>query len=282
MSAKATSESRIERRFAKLKAEGRGALGAFVTAGDPDLETSLAILKGLPAAGADMIEFGMPFSDPMADGPAVQASSLRALKSGMTLAKTLAMVRAFRQEDGDTPLVLMGYYNPIYSYGVERFVADAKVAGVDGLIVVDLPPEEDSELCQPALKAGLHWIRLATPTTDDKRLPMVLQNTSGFIYYVSIMGITGTAAVPREHVREAVARLRRHTELPIAVGFGIRTPEQAADVAGIADGAVVGSAIVDAVKAELDADGRAKPGLAAKVLALVESLANGVRGSRAA
>ncbi|GAB4371561.1 MAG: tryptophan synthase subunit alpha [Kiloniellaceae bacterium] len=282
MNAKAASESRIERRFAKLKAEGRGALGAFVTAGDPDPETSLAILKGLPAAGADMIEFGMPFSDPMADGPAVQASSLRALKAGMTLAKTLAMVRAFRQEDGDTPLVLMGYYNPIYSYGVERFVADAKVAGVDGLIVVDLPPEEDAELCQPALKAGLHWIRLATPTTNDKRLPTVLNNTSGFIYYVSIMGITGTAAVPREHVREAVARLRRHTQLPIAVGFGIRTPEQAADVASIADGAVVGSAIVDAVKAELDANGKAKPGLVAKVLALVESLANGVRGSRAA
>ena len=282
MSGKKDAGSRIERRFAALKAAGRGALGAFITAGDPDLETSLAIMKGLPAAGADMIEFGMPFSDPMADGPAVQASSLRALKAGMTLAKTLGMVRAFRQEDGDTPLILMGYYNPIYSYGVERFVADAKVAGVDGLIIVDLPPEEDAELCLPALKAGLHWIRLATPTTDDKRLPTVLNNTSGFVYYVSIMGITGTAAVPTEHVREAVARLRRHTALPIAVGFGIRTPEQAAAIAGIADGAVVGSAIVDAVKAELDANGKAKPGLAARVLALVESLADGVRGSRAA
>lgn len=282
MSAKAASESRIEKRFAKLKAEGRGALVTFVTAGDPDYDTSLQIVKGLPAAGADLIELGMPFSDPMAEGPPVQASSLRALKGGMTLAKTLAMVRAFRQDDGNTPIILMGYYNPIYSYGVERFVADAKVAGVDGLIIVDLPPEEDAELCLPALKAGIHWIRLATPTTDDKRLPTVLNNTSGFVYYVSIMGITGTAAVPTDHVREAVARLRRHTELPIAVGFGIRTPEQAAAISGIADGAVVGSAIVDAVKAELDENGKAKPGLAGKVLALVESLANGVRGTLAA
>jgi tryptophan synthase alpha chain len=255
---------------------------AFVTAGDPDYETALEIVKGLPGAGADVIELGMPFSDPMADGPAVQASSLRALKAGMTLAKTLELVRAFRKGDGETPIVLMGYYNPIYSYGVERFVADAKVAGVDGLIIVDLPPEEDDELCLPSLKAGLHWIRLATPTTDDKRLPTVLNNTSGFIYYVSIMGITGTAAVPTDQVREAVARLRRHTELPIAVGFGIRTPEQAGTIAGIADAAVVGSAIVDAVKAGLDENGKAKPGLAAKVLALVDSLASGVRGSRAA
>jgi tryptophan synthase alpha chain len=255
---------------------------AFVTAGDPDYETALEIVKGLPGAGADVIELGMPISDPMADGPAVQASSLRALKAGMTLAKTLELVRAFRKGDGETPIVLMGYYNPIYSYGVERFVADAKVAGVDGLIIVDLPPEEDDELCLPSLKAGLHWIRLATPTTDDKRLPTVLNNTSGFIYYVSIMGITGTAAVPTDQVREAVARLRRHTELPIAVGFGIRTPEQAGTIAGIADAAVVGSAIVDAVKAGLDENGKAKPGLAAKVLALVDSLASGVRGSRAA
>jgi len=279
---KAATGSRIEKRFAKLKAEGRGALVTFVTAGDPDYDTSLEIVKGLPGAGADLIELGMPFSDPMAEGPPVQASSLRALKAGMTLVKTLAMVRAFRKGDGDTPIILMGYYNPIYSYGVERFVADAKVAGVDGLIIVDLPPEEDSELCLPALKAGIHWIRLATPTTDDKRLPTVLSNTSGFVYYVSIMGITGTAAVPTEHVREAVARLRRHTELPIAVGFGIRTPEQAAAISGVADGAVVGSAIVDAVKAELDENGKAKPGLAGKVLALVESLANGVRGTLAA
>ncbi|WP_340116564.1 tryptophan synthase subunit alpha [Pelagibius sp. 7325] len=282
MNAKAATASRIEKRFAKLKAEGRGALVTFVTAGDPDYDTSLEIVKGLPGAGADLIELGMPFSDPMAEGPPVQASSLRALKGGMTLAKTLAMVRAFRKDDGDTPIILMGYYNPIYSYGVERFVTDAKVAGVDGLIVVDLPPEEDSELCLPALKAGIHWIRLATPTTDDKRLPTVLNNTSGFVYYVSIMGITGTASVPTEHVREAITRLRRHTELPIAVGFGIRTPEQAAAISGVADGAVVGSAIVDAVKAELDENGRAKPGLAGKVLALVESLANGVRGTLAA
>ncbi|MEQ9607394.1 MAG: tryptophan synthase subunit alpha [Kiloniellaceae bacterium] len=282
MNAKAATASRIEKRFAKLKAEGRGALVTFVTAGDPDYDTSLEIVKGLPGAGADLIELGMPFSDPMAEGPPVQASSLRALKAGMTLVKTLAMVRAFRKDDGDTPIILMGYYNPIYSYGVERFVADAKVAGVDGLIVVDLPPEEDSELCLPALKAGIHWIRLATPTTDDKRLPTVLNNTSGFVYYVSIMGITGTASVPTEHVREAIARLRRHTELPIAVGFGIRTPEQAAAISGVADGAVVGSAIVDAVKAELDENGKAKPGLAGKVLALVESLANGVRGTLAA
>jgi tryptophan synthase alpha chain len=282
VSPKAKTESRIAKRFAALTAAGRSAFVAFVTAGDPDYETALEIVKGLPGAGADVIELGMPFSDPMADGPAVQASSLRALKSGMTLAKTLELVRAFRKGDGETPIVLMGYYNPIYSYGVERFVADAKVAGVDGLIIVDLPPEEDDELCLPSLKAGLHWIRLATPTTDDKRLPTVLNNTSGFIYYVSIMGITGTAAVPTDQVREAVARLRRHTELPIAVGFGIRTPEQAGTIAGIADAAVVGSAIVDAVKAGLDENGKAKPGLAAKVLALVDSLASGVRGSRAA
>jgi tryptophan synthase alpha chain len=277
-----SGESRIEKRFAALKAEGRGALVTFITAGDPDPVVSMEILKGLPRAGADLIEIGMPFSDPMAEGPPVQASSLRALKAGMTLAKTLEMVRGFRKGDSDTPVILMGYFNPIYSYGVERFVKDAKVAGVDGLIVVDLPPEEDDELCLPALDAGIHWIRLATPTTDEKRLPTVLNNTSGFVYYVSIMGITGTAAVPTDHVREAVTRLRRHTQLPIAVGFGIRTPEQASAVAAIADGAVVGSAIVDTVKAELDDKGRAKPGLAGKVLALVDSLASGVRASRAA
>lgn len=277
-----TEQSRIERRFAALKAEGRGALVTFVTAGDPDPETALELVKGLPGAGADLIELGMPFSDPMAEGPTIQASSLRALNAGMTLAKTLATVRAFRQADNDTPIILMGYYNPIYIYGVERFVSDAKEAGVDGLIMVDLPPEEDEELCLPALKAGIHWIRLATPTTDDKRLPTVLNNTSGFVYYVSIMGITGTKAVPIDHVREAVTRLRRHTELPIAVGFGIRTPEDAAAVADTANAAVVGSAIVDAIKAELDEDGKAKPGLVAKVLAFVETLSNGVRSNRAA
>ncbi|HIP78055.1 MAG TPA: tryptophan synthase subunit alpha [Kiloniellaceae bacterium] len=282
MSTAANTDSRIERRFAALKAEGRGALVTFVTAGDPDPETALGLLKGLPGAGADLIELGMPFSDPMAEGPPIQASSLRALKAGMTLAKTLETVRAFRAGDGDTPIILMGYYNPIYSYGVERFVTDAKDAGVDGLIMVDLPPEEDEELCLPALKAGIHWVRLATPTTDDARLPVVLRNTSGFVYYVSIMGITGTKAVPVDHVREAVARLRRHTELPIAVGFGIRTPEAAAAISQAADAAVVGSAIVDAIKAELDAEGKAKHGLVAKVLAFVESLADGVRGNRAA
>ncbi len=277
-----TEQSRIERRFASLKAEGRGALVTFVTAGDPDPETALELVKGLPGAGADLIELGMPFSDPMAEGPTIQASSLRALNAGMTLARTLAMVRAFRQSNDDTPIILMGYYNPIYIYGVERFVSDAKQAGVDGLIMVDLPPEEDEELCLPALEAGIHWIRLATPTTDDKRLPTVLNNTSGFVYYVSIMGITGTKTVPIDHVREAVTRLRRHTELPIAVGFGIRTPQDAAAVADTANAAVVGSAIVDAIKAELDEDGRAKPGLVAKVLAFVESLSNGVRSNRAA
>ena len=211
----------------------------FITAGDPDPETSLALLRGLPAAGADMVELGMPFSDPMADGPAVQASSLRALKAGMTLKRTLATVAAFRNDDAATPIVLMGYYNPIYSYGVDRFLDDAVAAGVDGLIIVDLPPEEDEELCQPALAAGLNFIRLATPTTNDRRLPQVFKNTSGFVYYVAITGITGTASAATADVAQAVARLKRHTDLPIAVGFGIRTPAQAAAVAGIADAAVV-------------------------------------------
>ncbi len=276
-----TNGSRLERRFAALRAEGRGGLVIFLTAGDPDPETSAEILRRLPAAGADVIEMGMPFSDPMADGPAIQASSLRALKSGMTLRKTLAMTKAFRAGDADTPIVLMGYYNPIYIYGVEAFLKDAVAAGVDGLIIVDLPPEEDEELCQPALAAGLHWIRLATPTTDDKRLPTVLTNTSGFVYYVSIMGITGTASASNEVVTAAVERLKRHTDLPVAVGFGIRTPEQAGAVSAVADAAVVGSALVDVVKAELDDRGRARPGLADKVLGLVESLAGGVRRARA-
>src|SRR5882757_3816093 len=223
--------TRIDRRFTELKQEGRAALVTFVTAGDPDGETSLAILKALPRAGADVIELGMPFTDPMADGPAIQASSLRALKAGQTLKKTLAMVRAFRKADDATPIVLMGYYNPIYIYGVDKFLVDAKSAGVDGLIVVDLPPEEDDELCLPALKAGLSFIRLATPTTDDKRLPAVLANTSGFVYYVSITGITGSTAADPGKVKEAVARIKRHTKLPVAVGFGVKTAEHARAIA---------------------------------------------------
>ncbi len=275
----ASGPSRMEQRFAKLKAEGHGGLVTFLTAGDPDLETSAEILRGLPAAGADVIEMGMPFSDPMADGPAIQASSLRALKAGMSLKKTLAMIRAFREGDSDTPIVLMGYYNPIYIYGVDAFLADATAAGVDGLIIVDLPPEEDDELCKPAIDAGLHWIRLATPTSDDARLPTVLSNTSGFVYYVSVMGITGTKSADEDAVRQAVTRLKRHTDLPIAVGFGIRTPDQAAQITQVADAAVVGTALVDIVKAELDEKGRAKPGLAGKVLGLVSDLAAGIKGA---
>ncbi|MEE8188692.1 MAG: tryptophan synthase subunit alpha [Kiloniellales bacterium] len=282
MSARETAAgaSRVERCFAALQAEGRGGLITFTTAGDPDAETCFEILSGLPAAGADIIELGMPFSDPMADGPAIQASSLRALEAGMTLKGTLDLVTRFRAQDGDTPIILMGYYNPIYSYGVDLFLADATAAGVDGLIIVDLPPEEDEELCQPALDAGLHWIRLATPTTDEARLPTVLTNTSGFLYYVSILGITGTRSASAEVVREATERLKRHTNLPVAVGFGIKTPQQAAEVAGIADAAVVGSAIVDKIKAGLDEDNRATPGLAKEVLDFVASLAEGVRGTR--
>jgi tryptophan synthase alpha chain len=270
---------RIRRRFETLKGQGRGGLVTFVTAGDPDYETALAIVKGLPEAGADLIEIGMPFSDPMADGPAIQASSLRALKTGMTLKKTLALVTAFRAGDKDTPVVLMGYYNPIYRYGVDRFLTDAKTAGVDGLIVVDLPPEEDQELCLPALAAGVNFIRLATPTTDDERLPAVLANTSGFVYYVSIMGITGTRSAADTEIAAAVARLKRHTDLPVAVGFGIRTPEQAATVAGIADAAVVGSAIVDKIVASLDDHGKAKPALVKETLGFVAQLAQGVRSA---
>jgi tryptophan synthase alpha chain len=274
------SESRLERRFAALKAEGRGGLITFTTAGDPDYGTALEILKRLPAAGADVIELGMPFSDPMADGPAIQAAGLRALAAGMTLRKTLEMVRAFRAGDDITPIVLMGYYNPIYSYGVEAFIRDALDAGVDGLIIVDLPPEEDDELCEPAVAAGLHFIRLATPTTDDARLPKVLTNTSGFIYYVSIMGITGTTAASADAVRAAVTRLKKHTDLPVAVGFGIRTPEQAAEVASVADAAVVGTAIVEQVKAGLGPDGKAGPHLVDGVIDYVTSLAGGVRSAR--
>ncbi len=271
-------ETRIDRRFRALKRAGRAAFVSFITAGDPDPATSAEILAGLPAAGADVIEIGMPFSDPMADGPAIQASSQRALKAGIRLAEILEMVAAFRTKDADTPVILMGYYNPIYNYGVERFLADAKSAGVDGLIIVDLPPEEDQELCLPALAAGVNFIRLATPTTDDERLPKVLANTSGFVYYVSIMGITGTRSAAGDEVRRAVERLKRHTDLPIAVGFGIRTPEQAAEVAAVADAAVVGSALVEQVKLQLDDEGRAKPGLVDGVLQSVSALAKGVRG----
>jgi tryptophan synthase alpha chain len=276
---RAAEPGRIAQRFAALRAAGRGGFVTFVTAGDPDPATSLTLIKGLPGAGADLIELGMPFSDPMADGPAIQASSLRALHAGMTLAKTLELVRAFRAGDADTPIVLMGYYNPIYQYGVERFLADAKAAGTDGLIVVDLPPEEDEELCLPALEAGVNFIRLATPTTDDQRLPAVLRNTSGFVYYVSIMGITGTRSAAEAEVTAAVKRLKRHTDLPVAVGFGIKTPQQAAAVAAVADAAVVGSAIVTRIADRLGADGRAGPGLVEDVLSLVRQLAEGVRGA---
>ncbi len=277
--AKATAD-RIGERFAALRAEGRAGFVTFVTAGDPDFETSLAIINGLPAAGADLIELGMPFSDPMADGPAIQASSLRALKAGGSLKRTLELVGAFREGDEATPVVLMGYYNPIYIYGARRFIDDALEAGVDGLIVVDLPPEEDEELCLPALEAGLHFIRLATPTTDEKRLPKVLTNTSGFIYFVSITGITGTKSVDSEAVAGAVSRLRESTELPLAVGFGIKTPEQAAAIARVADAAVVGSALVNRIAEGADASGEAKARLVASVLEGARELARGVRNAR--
>lgn len=272
--------TRIDHRFAALKKEGRAGLVTFLTAGDPDAATSAAILKNLAEAGADVIELGMPFSDPMADGPAIQASSQRALKAGQTLKKTLAMVREFRAADADTPLVLMGYYNPIYVYGVDRFLADAKSAGVDGLIVVDLPPEEDAELCLPALKAGLNFIRLATPTTDDRRLPAVLTNTSGFVYYVSITGITGTAAPDAQRVSDAVARIKRHTDLPVAVGFGVRDAARAREIAQGADAVVVGSALIDVLRATLDKDDKATAKTVKAVADLVSSLAQGVRSAR--
>ncbi|WP_431854639.1 tryptophan synthase subunit alpha [Azospirillum sp.] len=272
---------RIARRFAALKAEGRAGLVTFITAGDPDHETCRAVLEGLPGAGADLIELGMPFTDPMADGPAIQAAGLRALKAGAKTRRVLELVADFRAKDQDTPVILMGYYNPIYSYGVERFLTDAKAAGVDGLIVVDLPPEEDEELCLPALKAGVNFVRLATPTSDDARLPAVLKNTSGFVYYVSVAGITGAASASDTAVAEAVARLKRHTDLPVAVGFGIKSPEQAAAVARVADAAVVGSAIVSRVAASLGEDGAPQPGLVPDVLGFVRQLAAGVRGARA-
>jgi tryptophan synthase alpha chain len=274
--------ARIDARFTELKKQGRAAFITFVMAGDPDPMTSLEIIKALPKAGSDIIEIGMPFTDPMADGPAIQAAGLRALKAGMTLRKTLAIVREFRRGDGTTPLVLMGYYNPIYIYGVDEFLADAKAAGVDGLIVVDLPPEEDSELCLPAMQAGLNFIRLATPTTDDKRLPAVLANTSGFVYYVSITGITGSAGADSAAVAQAVARIKRHTKLPVCVGFGIRTPDAARAIAGKADGAVVGTALVDALRASLDANGKATGKTVDAVAGLAAALAEGVRGARQA
>lgn len=272
--------TRISRRFAALAAENRAGLVAFITAGDPDLATSRAILAGLPEAGADLIELGMPFTDPMADGPAIQASSLRALKSGMTLAKVLDLVAGFRRRDALTPIVLMGYYNPIYSYGVDRFLADAKDSGVDGLIIVDLPPEEDDELCLPAIAAGLDFIRLATPTTDGARLPKVLEHAGGFLYYVSITGITGTRGAAVEAVETAVKRLKSATRLPIAVGFGIREPDQAAAIARFADAAVVGSALVDRVARKLDAHGQPAADTAQHVLDLVRALASSIRAAR--
>jgi tryptophan synthase alpha chain len=274
--------TRIDARFAQLKKEGRSAFVTFLMAGDPDPKTSLDIVKAMPKAGADIIEIGMPFTDPMADGPSIQAAGLRALKAGMTLRKTLEMVRDFRKEDNATPLVLMGYYNPIYIYGVDAFLTDAKSAGVDGLIIVDLPPEEDTELCLPALKAGLNFIRLATPTTDDKRLPAVLANTSGFVYYVAITGITGSAAADSSAVGEAVARIKRHTELPVCVGFGIRTPDAARAMAKCANGAVVGTALVDALRGSLDGEGHATAKTVGAVADLAAALAQGVRGARQA
>jgi len=272
--------TRIDRRFAALNAEGRAALMTFTMTGDPDYETSLAIVKALPKAGADLIELGMPFTDPMADGPAIQAAGVRALKGGQRLTKTLALVREFRKGDNTTPIVLMGYYNPIYIYGVDKFIADAKGAGVDGFIVVDLPPEEDEELCLPTLKAGLNFIRLATPTTDEKRLPVVLNNTSGFVYYVSITGITGSTAPDAKRVAAAVNRIKRHTKLPVAVGFGVKTAEQARAIAGGADGVVVGSALVDALARTLDSSGKAGLNTVKAVTTAVSTLAEGVRSAR--
>ncbi|MGA6097744.1 tryptophan synthase subunit alpha [Stutzerimonas marianensis] len=267
--------SRLQTRFDELKQQNRAALVTFITAGDPDYATSLQILKGLPAAGADIIELGMPFTDPMADGPAIQLANIRALAAKQDLAKTLKMVREFRQDDQTTPIVLMGYFNPIHKMGVERFIAEAVEAGVDGLIVVDLPPEHNEDLCDPAQAAGIDFIRLTTPTTDDKRLPVVLNGSSGFVYYVSVAGVTGAGSATLEHVEEAVARLKRHTDLPVAIGFGIRTPEQAASVARLADGVVVGSALIDQIAA-------AKSGAEAVdgVLGLCNKLSAGVRAAR--
>ena len=273
--------TRIAARFAALKAQDRAALITFLMAGDPDLETSLALVEALPSAGADIIEIGIPFTDPMADGPAIQAAGLRALKAGMTLRKTLGLVRAFRLKDADTPIVLMGYYNPIYVYGVDDFLYDAKEAGVDGLIIVDLPPEEDQELCIPARNAGLNFIRLATPTTDENRLPRVLENTSGFVYYVSLTGITGAALADYAGVSQAVKRIKQHTTLPVAVGFGVKNADNAAQIAQNADGVVVGSALIDVLQKSLDAHNQATTQTIAAVTELVTSIAQGVKTGRA-
>ncbi|MFV3329858.1 tryptophan synthase subunit alpha [Pseudomonas sp. NY15437] len=267
--------SRLQTRFAELKEQNRAALVTFITAGDPGYSTSLDILKGLPEAGADVIELGMPFTDPMADGPAIQLANIRALGNGQNLAKTLKMVREFRAGNTTTPLVLMGYFNPIHYYGVDKFIADAKEAGVDGLIVVDLPPEHNEDLCHPAQAAGIDFIRLTTPTTDDQRLPTVLEGSSGFVYYVSVAGVTGAGAATLEHVEQAVARLRRHTDLPVSIGFGIRTPEHAASVARLADGVVVGSALIDKI-----AEATSSADAVQSVLGLCRQLAEGVRNAR--
>lgn len=274
--------ARLDARFARCRAEGRAALVTYVMAGDPDPETAFAILDALPGAGADIVELGLPFTDPMADGPAIQAAGLRALAAGQDTARTLALVRRFRERDADTPIILMGYFNPIFVYGVERFLADAGAAGIDGFIVVDLPPEMDEEFCLPALAAGFAFIRLATPTTDDARLPAVLRNTKGFVYYVSITGVTGTATPDFARVAAAVGRIKRHTDLPVVVGFGVRTGEHAAAVAEGADGVVVGSAIVEAVARELGPDGRVAGDPVAAVASLVHDLAAGVRRAAAA
>ena len=274
--------TRIDKRFAELRNEGRAALVTFLMCGDPDLDTSLQLIEALPGAGADVIEIGMPFTDPMADGPSIQAAGLRALKAGGSMLKTLGVVKAFRANNDHTPIVLMGYYNPIYIYGVERFLADAKAAGVDGLIVVDLPPEEDAELCIPALEAGVNFIRLATPTTDDRRLPKVLTNTSGFVYYVSITGITGAAIADYSQVSQAVRRIKGHTDLPVAVGFGVKNAANAEAIAAHADGVVVGSALIDALKRSLDAQDRATGDTVTAVTRLVSEIAGGVRAARKA
>jgi len=276
------TESRIDALFTRLRQENRPALVTYFMGGDPDFETSLSVMKALPEAGSDIIELGMPFSDPMADGAAIQAAGLRSLKGGQTLARTLKMAEEFRRDNDETPIVMMGYYNPIYIYGVERFLADAKAAGIDGFIIVDLPPEMDEELCIPALKVGLSFIRLATPTTDEKRLPKVLENTSGFVYYVSMTGITGSALADTTKVSEAVNRIKAHTDLPVCVGFGVKTAAQAKAIGASADGVVVGTAIVNAVANVLGPDGKTTADPADAVATLVRGLAQGIREARLA